>query len=254
MAGAKVPAMHISIQGIDLHFDDRGASAPLVLLHGLTGVGDDFRHAFDMAALRARYRVIAPDLRGHGRTANPSGQFSFRQCADDVLALMDALGIERFSAVGTSLGAKTMLHVATLAPDRVEAMVLVSAAPHFPDATRALMRAAASAPLTDAVRDEMRSRHLHGDAQIEALWQLPARFASDRTDMSFTADRLAAITARTLLVHGDRDPLYPVELAVELHRGVRGSSLWVVPSAGHVPIYGDARAEFERLAVAFLAA
>jgi pimeloyl-ACP methyl ester carboxylesterase len=145
-----------------------------------------------------------------------------------------------------------MLHAATAAPGRVEAMVLVSATPYFPEATRAMMRAAAAAPHTAAERAEMGSRHVHGDAQIEALWALPARFAEDRTDMAFTADRLARIEARTLLVHGERDPLYPVELADELHRGIRGSALWMVPREGHVPIYGDARAEFERLAVAFL--
>ena len=66
-------------------------------------------------------------------------------------------------------------------------------------------------------------------------------------DMAFTAETLAPITARTLIVHGDRDPLYPVELAIELFRGIPQSSLWVVPHGGHGPIFGD-------LAPAFAAA
>ena len=63
-------------------------------------------------------------------------------------------------------------------------------------------------------------------------------FATSEDDMAFTQPQLAAITARALIVHGDRDPLYPVELAIELFRGIPGSALWVVPNGGHGPIFG----------------
>ena len=76
---------------------------------------------------------------------------------------------------------------------------------------------------------EMRGRHHLGDDQIRALWRHAREFADDRDDMNFTAATLSAITARTLIVHGDRDPLYPVEQAVELFRGIPNASLWVVP-------------------------
>jgi pimeloyl-ACP methyl ester carboxylesterase len=98
----------------------------------------------------------------------------------------------------------------------------------------------------------MRALHVHGDDQIAALWQLPLRFAEDETDMRFTPDQLAAVTARTLVVSGDRDPLYPVELAVELFRGIMGSSLWVVPGGGHGPIFLAEREAFVRVALPFL--
>jgi pimeloyl-ACP methyl ester carboxylesterase len=245
--------MQISLHGIDMHFDDRGhPGPPLVLLHGLFGTGDDFRHAFDLEALRRDYRVIVPDLRGHGRTTNPSGAFSFRQCADDVVALVDRLDVESFCAVGTSLGAKTMLHVATAHPSRVKTMVLVSAAPHFPEPTRAAMRAYAAGEHSPEEWQEMRARHTQGDAQIRALWKLPQQLADDPDGMAFTNETLGGITARTLLVSGDRDFLYPVELALEMYRAIAGSALWVVPSGGHSPIYGDSRTEFERVALAFL--
>jgi pimeloyl-ACP methyl ester carboxylesterase len=98
----------------------------------------------------------------------------------------------------------------------------------------------------------MRATHVHGDGAIAALWRLPRAFAEDTIDMSFTAERLATITARTLVVSGDRDPLYPVELAVELFRGIPGSSLWVVPGGGHGPIYLSEREAFVRVALPFL--
>jgi pimeloyl-ACP methyl ester carboxylesterase len=70
--------------------------------------------------------------------------------------------------------------------------------------------------------------------------------------MSFTADRLSAIGAPTLIVAGDRDPLYPVELAVELYRGIPRAFLWVVPNGGHGPIFNEQREEFVRRALPFL--
>jgi pimeloyl-ACP methyl ester carboxylesterase len=98
----------------------------------------------------------------------------------------------------------------------------------------------------------MRARHVHGDEQIAALWRLPSRFAEDASDMSFTPDRLASVAARTLIVSGDRDPLYPVELAVELFRGIPAASLWVVPGGGHNPIFLSERESFARVALPFL--
>jgi pimeloyl-ACP methyl ester carboxylesterase len=131
-------------------------------------------------------------------------------------------------------------------------MVLVSGAPRFPEPTRALFRAAASADHSPEEWAAMRAVHVHGDDQIAALWQLPRRFAEDAADMCFTPDRLASITARTLLVSGDRDPLYPVELAVELFRGIPRASLWVVPGGGHGPIFLAEREPFVRVALPFL--
>lgn len=239
----------IMADGVELHVEESGSGEPLLLLHGLTGTGADWEHVFDLAALSERYRVIRPDARGHGRSS-PAGEFTFRRCALDVLALMNALGLEKTRAVGMSLGAKTLLHVATEAPDRISKMVLVSATPRFPEATRALFCAAAAAPHTPAEWTAMRARHFHGDAQIAALWALPARLA----DMSFSAEQLSAIVAPTLIVAGDRDPLYPVELAVELYRGIANAKLYVVPGGGHGPIFDTEREAFNARALDFLAA
>jgi pimeloyl-ACP methyl ester carboxylesterase len=244
----------VAIGEDDIYCEERGSGAPLLLLHGLTGTSGDWRHVFDVDSLAARFRVVAPDARGHGRSTNRSGAFTFRRCGLDVLALLDHLEIERVRAVGMSLGAKTLLHAATLAPSRIERMILVSATPRFPDATRALFRAAAEAPHAPGEWAEMRAQHVHGDDQIAALWRLPAEFAADATDMTFDAEKLAAIRAPTLIVAGDRDPLYPVELAVELYRGIPGSVLWVVPHGGHGPIFNEQRDEFVRRALPFLSA
>ena len=101
---------------------------------------------------------------------------------------------------------------------------------------------------------DMRTRHHHGDEQIRALWRHAREFGNDREDMNFTPTTLSSITARTLIVHGDRDPLYPVELAVELLRAIATASLWVVPEGGHGPIFGNQAAPFVNMAADFFAA
>ncbi len=218
----------IRIDDVDIHVEERGAGAPLLLLHGLTGCGGDFVHLFGddgLEALAATHRVIAPDARGHGRTTRGGG-FTLRRCAADVLGLCDALGVERARAIGMSLGALTLLHVATRAPARVERMVLVSATPRFPDAALGAMR---------------------------ALGGLAAELAgAGPDDLDLDAGALSAITAETLVVAGDRDPLYPVELAVELYRGIPRAALYVVPGGGHAPVFVDERDAFARRALPFL--
>jgi pimeloyl-ACP methyl ester carboxylesterase len=240
----------VRINGIELYVERRGAGDPLLLLHGGGGAGVNWRLVFDTPP--AGHELLVPDLRGHGRSTMTATGFTFRQLASDVVALLDVLSVGRFKAIGMSLGAKIMLHVATLQPERVEAMVLVSAAPYFPEATRALMRAAATAVHTEQECERMRRWHVHGDEQITALWAMPNQLANDYEDLSFTPPQLGRIQARTLIVHGDRDPLYPVGLAAEMHAAIPRSHLWVVPNGGHGPIFGEMARPFAHTALAFL--
>src|SRR5262245_52837553 len=122
--------MILNANGIDLHWNETGEGEPLLFLHGGMGCGADWRHIF--AEAPDGFRIIAPDLRGHGATANPSGQFTFRQWAHDVLALLRHLRLPRVKAIGVSGGGLVLLHAATIEPSTIAAMVVVSAPPYFP--------------------------------------------------------------------------------------------------------------------------
>jgi pimeloyl-ACP methyl ester carboxylesterase len=243
------------INGFRMYVEVRGDGVPLLLLHGGLGIGADWRHIFPDDP--PGYRLVVPDLRGHGQSTSPAETFTFKACAEDVVALLQHLQISAVKAIGMSLGAKTLLHLASAHPRVVEAMVLVSATPRFPDSLRKAASGftrEALASLSPSDYERLRARHVHGDDQLGRLYDMTRSFAASRDDMAFDATRLGAITARTLIVHGDRDPLYPVELAFELFRGIPNSSLWVVPGGGHGPIFGDHAKWFRSEALAFLGA
>jgi pimeloyl-ACP methyl ester carboxylesterase len=241
----------IEANGCELHYEQRGSGDPLLLLHGGTGVGADWQLVFPSNP--AGYRSIAPDLRGHGRSTNSSGTFTFRQCAHDMFALLDYLQLATVKAIGVSAGAKTLLHMATQQPNRIAAMVVVSATPYFPASARAAMAQFTVDALSPEEWTALRQRHVRGDDQIRMLYRQMHALKDSHDDMAFTPPLLATITAPTLIVHGDRDPLYPVELALELYRSIAASALWIVPDGGHGPIFGELAAPFAATALKHLA-
>jgi pimeloyl-ACP methyl ester carboxylesterase len=198
------------------------------------------------------YQLIIPDLRGHGRSTNPGAVFTFQQFAQDMFALLDYLGVKQYRAIGMSLGAEILLHMATKWPQRIEDMVLISATPYFPEQTRALMRQRTIASRDESEWQQMRAWHVHGDQQIKALFEMEHNFKDCYQDLNFTPAVLSTISARTLVVHGDRDPLFPVELALQLYQSIPHSYLWIVPNGGHIPIFGDIRQSFIDTTLAFL--
>jgi len=240
----------VRINGADLYVELHGAGPPLLLLHAFGQSSLTWRPF--VAQLATEYRVIVPDLRGHGRSTNPSGAFTHREAADDIYALLDTLGVREFSAMGISSGGMTLLHMATQSPARVHAMVLIDATPRFPEQARAILRSATPETITPEQWATQRSFHPRGDQQILALRAAFRAMGDDTTDMAFTRASLATIRARTLIVHGDRDRFFPAEMAMELYRGIPVSQLWIVPNGGHADFLRDPVLAFIAAATRFL--
>lgn len=243
----------LRVNDIDLYFETHGVGEPLLMLHGFTGTSQDWNHA-GRARFAEHFQLIIADLRGHGRSSNPQRRLTHQQCARDVLGLLDHLGIERCKAVGMSFGGNILLHVAAMDRARVQAMVLVSSTPYFPAQARTIMAALPPEAQTEQAWASMRERHSRGDTQIRALFEQQYALKDSYDDVHFTPPELSRITARTLVIQGDRDPLYPLELSLELYRGIPNSALWVVPTAGHGPIFLAAADAFVQNALSFLQA
>lgn len=246
---AGIFAERATLNGTQIYFETRGTGEPLVLLHGLSGSSQDWTPS--ISGWSSSFRLIIPDLRGHGRSSPLSKPFRHEEAAVDMFALLDHLGIDACKAVGISGGGNVLLHMATKQLGRVKAMVLVSATPYFPEQARAVMRHYA-AGLSQQEWARLRRSHPAGDAQIESILSSTAAFADSHDDMNFTPPLLSTIQAHTLIVQGDRDPLYPVELSLEMARAIPNSSLWIVPNSGHGPVLGTRWPEFMKEAVAFL--
>lgn len=226
------------LNGMTMAYRVMGEGEPLVLLHGFSGSGESAWRDIP-EALTDTYQVIVPDLRGHGRSTNPSGTFTHRQSALDVYALLDALGINTFNAMGISTGGMTLLHMATTQRDRVKAMVLIGATSYFPDQAREVMVQMNPETMSEQRVQAMASRHSRGEEQVRALMQQFYDFRNSYDDMNFTPPFLGSITARTLIIHGDRDVFFPVDIPVMEYESIPESYLWIVPNGGHVPLISN---------------
>lgn len=210
-----------------------GDGPPLVLLHGFFQTGRLWEPLF--ASLADEFQLIVPDLRGHGQSTNPSKVFTHGQVAQDIYALLDSLGIDRFRAIGYSSGSMTLLHMATQQPERVESMLLFCPTTYFPEQSRNFNLGFSTLDQADtAWVQKLREIHAGGDEQIQTLFDNFRTFALNHSDMDFTPAKLSAITARTLIVHGDRDEFFPIDIPVDLYRSIPDAGLWILPYAAHV--------------------
>ena len=249
MTPARPPGRIETLNGQQLCFEVHGTGEPLLLLHGFSGSSQDWVPS--LAQWGTKFQLILPDLRGHGRSGMLSKPFRHEDAAADMCALLNHVGIRACKGVGISAGGNVLLHMATMQPDRVTAMVLVSATPYFPAQARAIMSQYGD-NLPEEQWEILRRRHPGGDAQIKAILDSAKSFATSYDDLNFTPPLLSTIKARTFIIQGDRDPLYPVELSVEMFKAIPNSRLWIVPNAGHGPVIGSRWPEFIQTASAFL--
>jgi len=240
--------VHISVGDAEIHYDSHGDGEPLLWLHGGLGHGADWQFIFPQSP--RGFRLIAPDLRGHGRSTGAGPTYSFAQSAADMFALLDQLQVERVNVIGLSGGGITALHMSVQQPERVSKIIAISAPTTFPEQARAIQRVYSESMLPEADRLRLHERHRR-DGQLDTLFS-QVRAMADGGDPDFTADVLMTITAQALIVFGDRDPLYPVSIALELYQAIPNAFLWIVPNGGHGPVFGAHAAPFVETAVSFL--
>jgi len=188
--------------------------------------------------------AIPPILRTH---------FTHREAANDVFLLLEKLRIDNFSAIGMSSGGMVLLHMATSQPSRIDAIILISATTHFPDQARAIMRRASFDTMPQIVKEMYLECAKRGNEQIHQLITQFNALAENYDDMNFTLQSLSGITARTLVIHGDRDNFFPIDIPETISRSIPGASLWIISGGDHVPVY-DSKLPFISTALQFLQA
>ncbi|CAN5646788.1 alpha/beta fold hydrolase [soil metagenome] len=240
--------MRYTVDGLNLHVRESGAGLPVLLLHGFPLSSDMWRETMDRAG--ESWRMIAPDLRGHG-ASEVTDDASMPRLARDQVELLDLLGIaEPVVVVGLSMGGYVALEMGRRYPERVRALALVDtrAEADSPDAAETRRTTAervlreGSGGLADAMAGKMFSPSTP-DA-LRSLWRErmaatpPAGVAAalhGMADRSDSRDVLSEWRKPLLVVVGEDDQITPPEMARGMHHTVSGSRLEVIPRAGHLP-------------------
>jgi len=234
-----------NLNGTTIYFEDSGGSGPAVILsHGF--LMDHSMFDAQVAALKATHRVITWDERGFGAT-KPGGSFTYWDSANDALALLGHLGIQKAYVGGMSQGGFISLRVALTAPERVLGLILIDTQAGGEDAAavegynglRAAWMEHGPAPVQDIIKGL-----ILGPGEWKEWTDKWAVLDRDNFSLAFDClihrdditSRLGEITAPALVVHGTADQAIPVEKAETMRKGLAGkTSMCLVDGAAHAP-------------------
>jgi pimeloyl-ACP methyl ester carboxylesterase len=240
----------IARNGVKIHFEDSGEGPAVVLGHSFLCSGEMW--APQVPDLVEANRVINVDLRGHGRSSPLTAPCEMADLVDDVLAVLDHLGLANAILAGLSIGGMVAMRVALEAPERVRALVLadthaggeklakktkyrlmtaaskvVGLRPFLPSVLR-LMFGATTLRIEPALVAEWKSRFSEVDLPSIGI-VLEALVRRDSV-----LERLHEISVPTLVIVGEEDASLPVGCSREIAQAIEGASLVVVPRAGHL--------------------
>src|SRR6201997_114229 len=253
-------------QGARIYWDEQGRGEPVLLIMGL-GYPSAMWYRI-RPALSARYRTIALDNRGAGRSDVPPGPYSIPQMASDAAAVLDAAGVESAHVFGVSMGGMIAQEFALQYPKRVRSLILGCTAAGGPHAVRAepkvleiLMRQGmtpeeAKEAIIPFIYDSGTPRErIDEDMAIRMKWYPTAQGYTSQLQgiMGWEAySRIAQITAPTMVIHGETDMLIPPANGRLISERIPHAKLVLIPCAGHI-FETDQPAAAKRAILGFLA-
>jgi pimeloyl-ACP methyl ester carboxylesterase len=221
----------VKVNDIELYYETHGEGSPLVMLHGFTSSSSIWKPF--IPEYRDQFKLIIPDMREHGGSTNPSKTFTHRQSAEDIYALLDHLGVDQFKAIGYSSGGMTLLHMTTQQPDRIKNMILIASQPYLTKKARERLATMNADNISPEMWERYRIIHHHGDEQIRMLRTQFNSMKDSYDDLNFTPPLLSTIKARTLIVSGDRDQYFSMQIPVSMFDAIPVSYLWILPNVDH---------------------
>lgn len=254
----------LSIHEQRISYCTAGSGPVVLLIHGMAGSATTWRQV--MPGLAGRFTVVAPDLLGHGRSDKPQGDYSLGAFACTLRDLLVALGHERATVVGQSLGGGVAMQFSYQYPERTERLVLVGSGGLGREVNRLLRLL--SLPGSEAVLRLACAERVRGAIEsvgsgaarvglrpapvVAELWRSYASLADDAARSAFLRTLRAVVDPRgqavsasnrlhlaaevpTLIVWGDADPIIPVDHAHAAHASIPGSRLEIFEGVGHYP-------------------
>jgi pimeloyl-ACP methyl ester carboxylesterase len=254
------PSKFRVVDGVRVHYRDRGQGKVIVLLHGANS--SLFTWEGWTEALVKDYRVIALDLPGHGLTGpDPRERYTASEMAEVVDKFVADVGVERFTLAGNSMGGSVAWHYAVAHPEKLEALVLVDAGGlTVPDAlplrlqrTPVLGRIARWVTprfmIARSVREVYGDPDRVDDALIDRYYELirregnreatRLRAIANKQDVDRSHERLGELRVPTLILWGRKDRWIPPSDAERFHGMIPGSQVVMFDALGHVPMEED---------------
>jgi len=236
----------ISVNNIQLNYEERGAGEALLLLHGLGSSARDWQLQFD--ALSPYYRVIAPDMRGHGGSARPRGPYSVPLFAADTAAFMRALNLPPAHVVGLSMGGMIAFQLALDAPELLKSLIIVNSAPELIPRTWAekkdlLTRLLIAHLMGMKKMGKFLGARLFPEPQQAELRRIFAERWAQNNKRAYLAsfhaligwsvtNRLGEIQCPTLIVAGEMD-FFPLAFKQAYTAKIPRANLLVIPASRH---------------------
>jgi valacyclovir hydrolase len=243
-----------TLSDVTLHYEEAGSGVPLLMLHG--GLGTALLHfRREIEFFGGRYRVIAPDMRGYGRSSPPR-EFPldfYERDAADMAALLEGLGTGPAHVIGWSDGAMVALVLAVERPELVRSLSLIAGESCILEEERANWP-----PLVDTSTWSERARERFAEAQGPLNYPGILKKMLDGYNAVLDAggrlvvDRLGEVRCPVLLLHGEADNVVPVKQAHTLKAGISHAELHLFPGAGHV-LHRERETEVRALITDFLA-
>ncbi|MCM3636422.1 alpha/beta hydrolase [Sporosarcina luteola] len=234
-------------EGTEIYYQEEGEGFPLVLLHGLTSNSEMFRHEIDQ--FKEKYRVIAPDARGHGNSDKPE-QYELKDHIWDVVSLVDHLGLDSFHLIGVSMGSYIAQGVAIELGDRVKKLVLVATKSHGEQASMEELyerHADEMAGMTAIDKMMAASKYMFHNQKAVGKWLHETAENSEQLTLheqaiaskalegfDFRKD-LHRIRAEALVIGGLHDGLNPPEYGEETAQLIPAGVFLEFKLSGHAP-------------------
>lgn len=218
-------------------YADFGAGDPIIFSHG--GL-IDLQSWGNQLPLADHFRIVLPDTRGHGRSGGADLPATYAAFGEDVIALMDVIGLERATLVGFSDGGCSAFHVALRHPDRLANLVVIGApynianySPGVVDQFHAMTAEQVEATARPLLKEMIAKIRAHmTDQEWKDYWQRMVK-GLWVSEPNFALSEFADMRVQTLILHGENEKSFGRQTSEELAATIPDCQLLVVPDAGH---------------------
>jgi 3-oxoadipate enol-lactonase len=258
----------VRVNGVNLYYEFHGPEDGELLILNNGVFMNTASWLFQLPELSKRYRVLTYDMRGQGRSDHPEGEYSLELHGEDLVALMDALKLEKAHMVGTSYGGELNLVMGIRYPERCHSLTIITSVSHSDPLLAAMIgRWVLAAKMGDGplffrliYADVYSENFLVGRPDLIPMaeqryaqldLQAAARLCESFARFNVTAD-LGKIKAPTCIASAELDMLKPRKYGKIMHQAIAGSEFHLIPGAGHVAVLEKA-AEVNTIILGFLA-